>query len=139
MIAFAALLSLALLTIAAIHAYWGLGGVWPEKSAAELARAVVGDGRSRMPPPGACFAVAALLAIVGAWPWLIVARAGSDLVLAGGLAISAVFFLRGLAGYSPRWRARHAVEPFASRDRSLYSPLCLMLATGFLALLSQEM
>jgi len=135
----AALLSLALMAIAAVHAYWGLGGVWPEKSAADLARAVVGDGRPRMPEPRTCFVVAALLAGVGAWPWLILARPDSHFVVAGGIAIAAVFLLRGLAGYNPRWRRRHSVEPFATRDRRLYSPLCMVLAAGMLVLMAQEM
>jgi len=45
MILVAALLCALLLVIAGLHTYWGLGGLWPAKSAAELARTVVGDGR----------------------------------------------------------------------------------------------
>ena len=58
-------LSTVLVLIAALHAYWGMGGTWPEHNAADLARAVVGDGRTRMPPPWSCFAVAVLLLMVG--------------------------------------------------------------------------
>ena len=94
------------LAIAGLHAYWSLGGLWPEKSEAELARAVVGDGRSRMPPPWQCFAVAAVLMIVAAWPWAIVVQPDDHLVVVGSIVIAAVFFVRGLAGYSPRWRMR---------------------------------
>ena len=74
MIAMAGGLSAMLLVIAGLHAYWGLGGLWPEKSEAELARAVVGDGRTRMPAPWSCFTVAALLVIVAVWPWLLLSR-----------------------------------------------------------------
>jgi hypothetical protein len=139
MILLALLLSLVLLAIAALHAYWGLGGLWPEKSAAELARAVVGDGRSRMPAPAACFAVAAAVAVVAAWPWLIVTHPQNLVVVVGAVVIAGIFFIRGSAGYSPRWRARFRAEPFATRDTRFYSPLCMALATGFMALLAREM
>jgi hypothetical protein len=135
----AGLLSAALVAIAALHAYWGRGGLWPEKSEAELARAVVGDGRTRMPSPRSCFAVAILLLIVALWPWLLLRHPVSQAVLAVGVVIAAVFLVRGLAGYSPRWRRRFSAEPFATRDMRLYSPLCMVLATGFMVLLSREM
>ena len=135
----AGVLSLALLVISALHAYWGLGGLWPEKSAAGLARMVVGDGRTRMPTPWSCFAVAALLLVVAVWPWLLLRHPVGQPVLAAGIVITAVFLLRGLAGYSPRWRQRFAAEPFATLDMRLYSPLCVVLATGFIVLLSREM
>ena len=59
------------------------------------------------------------------------------LLLLGGLAIMAVFLLRGLAGYLPAWRRLHPREPFASYDGRYYSPLCLLIATGYAALLWQ--
>jgi hypothetical protein len=139
MTALATSLSVVALAIAAFHAYWGLGGVWPEKDVAALARAVVGDGRTRMPPPWSCFAVAAALVVVAAWPWVIVAWPDSRLVLIGSVVIGAVFFIRGSAGYSPRWRGRFRAEPFRTRDFYLYSPLCLALGVAFIALLTREM
>lgn len=129
------LLTLVLLAIAAAHAYWGLGGLWPGKSEAELAHAVIGTGQARMPPPWACFAVAILLLVVSAWPWLLYLRPSHELVLTVGVAIAAVFFVRGLAAYSPRWRSYFPAEPFATRDRRLYGPLCMVLATGFASLM----
>jgi hypothetical protein len=135
----AGFLSAVLLAIAALHAYWGVGGLWPAASAAELARTVVGDGRTRMPAPWSCFAVAILLVLVALWPWLLLSHPVSQPVLAVGVVFAAVFLIRGLAGYSPRWRARFSAEPFATRDRRLYSPLCMVLATGFMVLLSREM
>ena len=139
MILVAALLCALLLVIAGLHTYWGLGGLWPAKSAAELARTVVGDGRTRMPAPWSCFTVAALLVLVALWPWLLLRHPVSQLVIAVGVVFAAVFLIRGLAGYSPRWRRRHWAEPFATRDKRLYSPLCMVLATGFMVLLSREM
>ena len=54
--------------------------------------------------------------------------------LAGAVA-TLVFAGRGIAGYVPVWRARFPREPFATYDRRYYSPLCLILAAAFAALL----
>ena len=125
-------LSLVLAVLAAAHAWWAMGRIWPAASEPELARAVIGDGRSRMPPPWQCAAVAI-------WPWVVVAWPQSQLVLIGSIVVGAVFFIRGTAGYSARWRARFTSEPFRTRDFYLYSPLCLALGVGFIALLTREM
>ena len=132
-------LSLVLAVLAAAHAWWALGGIWPAASEPDLARAVIGDGRSRMPPPWQCAAVAGVLVIVAAWPWVIMTWPHSQLVLIGSIVIGAVFFIRGAAGYGGRWRARFKAEPFRTRDFYLYSPLCLALGVGFFALLTREM
>jgi len=136
-IGLALLLTVLVLVISGLHAYWGLGGLWPEKSEAELALAVIGDGRRRMPPPWQCFAVAAVLLAVAAWPWAIVVRPDDHLVVVGSIVIAAVFFVRGLAGYSPRWRTRFSAEPFATRDRRIYAPVSLTIGVGFASLLAQ--
>ena len=132
-------LSLVLAVLAAAHAWWATGRVWPAASAPELARAVIGDGRSRMPPPWQCAAVAMALLAVAIWPWVIVTWPDESIVLIGSIVIGAVFFLRGTAGYSPRWRARCKDKTFRTRDFYLYSPLCLALGVGFIALLTREM
>jgi hypothetical protein len=137
MILLAMVLSLALLVVAVLHAWWGMGGIWPAANEADLARGVIGDGRTRMPPPWQCFAVAIVLAGLAAWPWLILAWPEHDLVVAGSFVIAGVFFVRAMAAYSPRWRSHFPAEPFATRDRRFYGPLCLTLAVGFLALLEQ--
>lgn len=135
MILLAMLLTLILLAIAIAHVYWGFGGLWPEQNEAELARAVIGTGQSHMPSAWSCFAVAIALLIVAAWPWLLLFQPSDGAVLTVGVAIAAVFFVRGLAAYSPRWRRRFPAEPFATRDRRLYGPLCMVLATGFASLM----
>jgi hypothetical protein len=132
-------LSLVLALLAVAHGWWAVGGIWPAASEPDLARAVIGNGRSRMPPPWQCAVVAGVLAIVAAWPWVIVTWPDESLVLIGSIVIGAVFFLRGTAGYSARWRARSKDEPFRTRDFYLYSPLCLALGVGFIALLTREM
>jgi Protein of unknown function (DUF3995) len=132
-------LSLVLALLAAAHAWWAVGGIWPAASEPALARAVIGDGRIRMPPPWLCAGVALVLAALGAWPWVVMRWPDSQLVLMGSVVIGAVFFIRGTAGYSARWRARFTAQPFRTRDFYLYSPLCLALGVGFIALLTREM
>ena len=132
-------LTLVLALLAAAHAWWAVGGIWPAASEAELANAVIGDGRVRMPPPWQCAAVALVLAGVGVWPWVVMAWPDSPIVLIGSIVIGAAFFLRGSAGYGARWRARFTAQPFRTRDFYIYSPLCLALGVGFIALLTREM
>jgi Protein of unknown function (DUF3995) len=92
-----------------------------------------------MPPPWQCAAVATILAAVAAWPWVVLRWPDSPLVLIGSIVIGAIFFLRGTAGYSPRWRGRFKALPFRTLDFYIYSPLCLALGVGFIKLLTQEM
>jgi len=132
-------LSLVLVVLAVAHGWWAVCGIWPAASEPDLARAVIGDGRTRMPPPWQCAGVAAALIAVAAWPWVIVAWPDSPFVLIGSIVVGAVFFLRGAAGYGPRWRARFKAEPFRTRDFYIYSPLCLALGVAFIALLTREM
>jgi uncharacterized protein DUF3995 len=132
-------LSLVLALLAAAHAWWAMGGIWPAASEPDLASAVIGDGRIRMPPPWQCAGVALVLAAVGAWPWVVMGWPDSQPVMIGSVVIGAVFFIRGTAGYSARWRARFTAQPFRTRDFYLYSPLCLALGVGFIALLTREM
>ena len=132
-------LTLILALLAAAHAWWALGRIWPAQSEAGLARAVIGEGRVRMPPPWQCAAVAAALALVAAWPWAILAWPASPLILIGSIVIGAIFFIRGSAGYSPRWRGRFGAEPFRTRDFYIYSPLCLAIGVAFIKLLTREM
>ena len=132
-------LSLVLALLAVAHAWWAMGRIWPSASEFALAHAVIGDGRSRMPAPWQCAVVAGLLAAVAAWPWIVLRWPDSEFVLIGSIVIGAIFFLRGTAGYSPRWRGRFKVQPFRTLDFYLYSPLCLALGVGFIALLTREM
>ncbi len=138
--ALALLLSAAVSTIAALHASWGLGHHWPAGSPAHLAKAAVGThGITRMPPPRQCFAVAVLLAGVASWPLFAVGLLAEAwprwLTLLAGAGIAAVFLGRGVAGYTSAWRQRFPEEPFATYDRLAYSPLCLVLGAGYLAIL----
>jgi hypothetical protein len=136
----ALVLSVAMLLVAAVHAYWGVGGVWPGSDERTLARMVVGSkGIERMPAPSACFAVAATLLgaaflplmavgiLPGPWPAMVttLGLAGCGLALAG----------RGVMSFVPFFRRFGPEEPFATLDRRLYGPLCLGLGAAFFILL----
>jgi hypothetical protein len=124
--------------IAALHVLWGLGSHWPEASEEALARSVVGDGRRRMPAPWLCFAVAAVLALMALWPLYAVGFASQTVALQGSFAIAGIFCARGIAGYSRPWREHFTDEPFVTRNRRFYSPLCLLLGVAYIALVSGE-
>ena len=103
-----------LAVLAAAHAWWAMGRIWPAASEPSWRARVIGDGRSRMPPPWQCAAVAVRALAVAAWPWVVAAPGrDSQLVLIGSIVVGAVFFLRGTAGYSPRWRAASRPSRFA--------------------------
>lgn len=132
-------LALPLIAIATLHAYWAIGGIWPGTDAASCARAVVGfKGAGAMPPPAAGFAVAvvcivmALVALaLGGW----YAEPIEPVQLAGmALFAGSVLLARGLLGFTPWWRRLTPLQPFARLDTRFYSPLCLALGAGFLAL-----
>jgi hypothetical protein len=138
----ASAIAFVLLAIAAIHAYWGLGGVWPGRDEADCARRVVGSrGVRRMPGPVPSFAVAALLLIA----MLVVLSLGGwiDLPLPAGLvsivsaAAALVFLGRGIAGFTPAWRRLTPEQPFATLDVRYYSPLCLAVGAGLATLALQ--
>jgi hypothetical protein len=138
----AVLLCWLLLVVAALHAYWGGGGLWPAASERELVATVIGHAQARrMPPPWLCILVAIAIGVAAVWPMLLVGvepgAPSRPLIVAGGVAILLVFLLRGLAGYLPVWRRLHPQEPFAAYDRRFYAPLCLQVAAGYAILLLQ--
>jgi hypothetical protein len=123
-----------LFVLAALHAYWGVGGVWPGADAASCARTVGGfPGVASMPGPGPCFAVAAALAVAA----LLAAAEGglslplpSPLLDLATLGAALVFLGRGIAGFTPSWRRLTPEQPFATLDVRYYSPLCLAIGAG---------
>jgi hypothetical protein len=130
----ALVLSAVVFALAALPYQWSRGSHWPEASEEALARAIVGDGRRRMPPRLACLAVSCVLAMVAIWPLCVAAGATELPVPQTSVIIGGVFVGRGLAGYVPRWRQLFSDEPFATRDKRYYSPLCLVLGLGYAAL-----
>jgi hypothetical protein len=128
-----------LLLLALLHAWWGVGGVWPGSDPADLARRVAGFAGARsMPSPAACFLVAAALsfsAIVALVLGGVIASPFPFFILGpAALVITLVFLGRGIAGYTSAWRRLTPVQPFARLDRLYYSPLCLLVGAGFFTL-----
>lgn len=136
----ASLLTFVLGIAAMTHFHWASGGHWPAGNEKQLARAAVGlRDIDRMPPRASSAAVGVGLTVAALLPQMLVGGTLSGLlpdVAVRGLTwlVVAVFALRGIAGYTPPWRARFCAEPFASLDRRYYSPLCLAAAAGFLLL-----
>lgn len=125
-----------LLAVSVAHFAWAFGFSWPIRNEKLLAQTVVGTaGVERMPPRLASFAVAVFLAIA-----LVVAVAmgspesGGTLLSMAGWCFGLLFIARGVVGYTPWW-ARNFPEPnFRLNDVRVYSPICLFLGFGFVAL-----
>ena len=136
-------LSAVLLLITALHAYWGIGGIWPGKDAASCAHTVAGfRGVDEMPSPAASFAVAACLGLATLWPLALEGVFASPFpkegLAATALLIALVFLGRGIAGFTPWWRRLTPEQPFARLDQRYYSPLCLLIGAGFAILAITE-
>ena len=134
----AIVLSAAVFALSFLLFQWSRGSHWPEASEEALARAVIGDGRRRMPPPFACVALSAVLALVALWPLCVVAGVTDMPVPQTSVTIGGVLVARGMAGFVPRWREFFSDEPFATRDKRYYSPLCIVLGLGYAALGSAD-
>ncbi len=133
----ASLLAGLLITLAALHLVWACRIYWPVRGAQAFIASFVGDPRLKRPPSAlACIGVAFALFTAAIWATLLnVAPDASRLIGIGGIAIGTVFWLRGIAAYMPVFRRRFTLEPFATLDRWIYAPLCLVLGAGFFSLL----
>ncbi|MFC3703309.1 DUF3995 domain-containing protein [Devosia honganensis] len=132
------LMFIALFAVSIAHFLWALGRTWPIRDEKLLARTVVGfRDVERMPPRLflLAMAVGALAAGVLALALADHDSGGTALSLAG-LALAAVFLVRGVLGYTAWWKKLTPEPNFRLNDRRVYSPLCLLLALGFLVLIS---
>ena len=129
---------LILTAIAAVHVYWGFGGLWPGKNVDELIRTVVGvPGMTQMFSPGLTLAVAGLIFAAG-----LVALLASGVIAIGprwfarlGAGVLTLIFLgRGIMGFLMTPLNIEQTEPFATYDLWLYSPLCLVIGGAFAVL-----
>jgi hypothetical protein len=129
-----------LLALAGLHFYWGIGGRWPGHDDRTLVEIVVGRTRDMKAPDfwaclfvtGCLLACAVLVALhsfgatfLPAWLQLI--------AQIGFWTAFAVFLARGVAGFVPQVFAYAEGTPFAHLNVVFYSPLCLLIAAGFLA------
>ena len=124
------LASAGLAGLAGLHVAWGLGSSVPFDDRAALADAVI--GRSEVPPPAACHAVAAaLLAASGLAADLPLGPAGLRRVgRAGVVAVLAVRGGLGLLGRTDLVSPGSVSPGFRRLDRRVYGPLCAALALG---------
>ena len=136
-------LAFVLSAIAAVHFYWGSGGVWPAADEAGVIDTVVGDARAKaMPPQALTFAIATAIAAAALIAALLASRISATFdasVTFAGAALCLVFLTRFVFGYLGFWRRRFNRQPFARLDGAVYSPLCLIIAVGFALLVSERL
>ncbi len=124
-----------LLTVALAHLLWAMGSRWPVKDPELLARTVIGRPGVTRVPRLASLVIAVLVLSAGIVALSLADHdAGDWWLTVAGVVLAAVFLGRGALGYTAGWRARFSLEPFASNDRRVYSPLCLIVGAGFLIL-----
>ncbi len=131
-----AFMFIALLAVSFAHLLWSFGRTWPIRDEKLLAQTVVGfRDIERMPPRLASFAVAVATLAAG-----ILALAMADHDSGGitltllGIPLAAIFLARGVIGYTPWWADKTPEPNFRLNDSRVYSPLCLFLGAGFVAL-----
>jgi hypothetical protein len=124
-------IALVLSLLSLLHLYWAVGG----KLGVAGAVPEVNGAPTMTPGPLACLVVALLLAIAGL---LIVARAGllslpvpGWMVRFGSWGVGLVFLVRAIGDFNTAGLFRRVTGTrFARNDARIYTPLCLVLATG---------
>ncbi len=137
----AALLMIVLALLAALHFYWGLGGRWPGHDDRSLVEMVVGRTRDMKAPnfwaclfvTGALLMAAFLVAVHGGAVELPLPDWARVIVRVGFWTAFAVFAGRGIAGFVPAAFRYAEGTPFVQLNLLYYSPLCLAIAAGFVA------
>ena len=132
----ASLMFVLLLAIAVAHLLWSIGQTWPIRSEKLLAQTVVGSRDiQHMPPRRLSFAIAVATLVAGILALALADHdSGGALLTLLGLPLAAMFLGRGVVGYTSWWAAKTPEPNFRLNDRRVYSPLCLLLGGGFLAL-----
>jgi Protein of unknown function (DUF3995) len=131
----ASLVFIPLLAISMAHYMWAFGSRWPVRDEETLVRTVIGfHGATRMPNRFVTFIVATAILAAGVWALAMTDPSDSLILTTGGALLALVFLGRGIAGFTPKWRALVPQEPFATFDKKLYSPLCLAIGAGFVLL-----
>ena len=133
----ASFMFIALFAVSIAHFLWAFGRTWPIRNEKLLAQTVVGfrDIES-MPPKPASFGVGVATFAAGTFALALADHDSGGLWLnLVGLALALVFLARGIVGYTPWWASVTPEPNFRLNDRRVYSPLCLFLGLGFLALI----
>jgi len=124
-----------LLAVFFAHLLWAMGRSWPIHDRKLLAETVIGTPGIESVPR-----LPALIVAIGILAAGIVALALADHTSGGiglsilGIICAAIFLSRGFAGYTAGWAEKTPNPNFRLNDRRVYSPLCLFLGAGFLAL-----
>ena len=122
--------SVVLAGIAGLHVAWGRRSSFPFESRSALADVVV--GARHVPPPAACYAVAAALAVASGLSADLPVGSPS-LRRAGRTGVAVVLAVRGLIGLVGRtdlMSPGSSLPRFRRLDRRVYAPLCLLLSAG---------
>ena len=117
--------------LAFVYLLWSIGFIWPMRTEAELARAVVGTkGITRMPQawPTALYVVFFMAAAI--WPTYPSGVYHAPVLL--GIAL--ILLLRGVLSATGFIAKRYPEEPFVTLDRRVYGRLALVLGAAFAAL-----
>lgn len=132
----AAFMFIILLAVATAHFLWSIGRTWPIRNEKLLAQTVVGSaGIERMPPRFASFAVSVATLAAGVLALALADHDSGGIALTLlGLPLAAIFLARGIVGYTAWWAAKTPEPNFRLNDTRVYSPLCLFLGLGFVAL-----
>ena len=132
-------IAVVLVLIGLVHLAWAFGSTFPYANEQALARAVVGRrGITRMPSPASCTFVSVCLFSAAAWALMLghymPVPVSNWLLAPGGLALAGVFLFRGIIGVMPAFERALPEQPFLTLNRRIYSPLCVLIGLGFLAL-----
>ncbi len=141
----AILLSSVLLLIAVLHFLWAIKIWFPVRDEEQLAKTVTGfKNLKHMPSTLACLFVCVALFSMSALPLLITNIVRLEFIPIWILATLCflagfIFLFRGIVGYLPVFSRITPEQPFRTYDKLFYSPLCLMIGSGFLILVWQYM
>ncbi|GHA16110.1 hypothetical protein GCM10007989_08930 [Devosia pacifica] len=134
--AIAALMFIPLLSIGFAHILWATGMTWPIQDEKLLAQTVIGTpGIERLPSGWRVFATGALALVSGVMALALADHDSGGLWLSLlGLPFAALFLARGIIGYTSRWKEQRPEPSFRFNDSRVYSPLCIAIGIGFVAL-----
>lgn len=134
----AAITATALGAVAALHAAWAAGSTWPYNDATTLTRSVLGVPEAGdFPPPGLTLVVTGALTVTAGAALARTADSEKLRRAARMLSLPAagVLAIRGIGGFAQSLLYPHNATPeFTHNDLRIYSPLCLGLAAGLIAL-----
>ncbi|HLV84819.1 MULTISPECIES: DUF3995 domain-containing protein [Devosia] len=132
----ASLMFVLLLAVSVAHLLWSMGQTWPIRDEKLLAQTVIGfRDIERMPPRLTSFAVALATLAAGVLALSLADHdSGGPLLTLVGVLLAAIFLARGIIGYTAWWADKTPQPNFRLNDRRVYSPLCLLLGTGYVVL-----